>query len=97
MTTSDVNGVLTLAGMLELDFINDFQTGVTSLDQFVLATANSDITGSFLNVASGDRLNVGGFGSFRSGMERAALREPATSFSGDFTAVPSLPAPCSCC
>ena len=84
----DVNGALTLAGMLELDFINDFQLGVTSLDQFVLATANSDITGSFLNVASGDRLNVGGFGSFQVWYGAGSAFGASNLVLGDFTAVP---------
>jgi len=52
----DVNGVLTLAGMLDLDFINDFQNSLTSGNILTLATANSDILGSFSNVASGGYL-----------------------------------------
>ena len=60
----DVNGTLTLAGMLDLNFINDFQNSVTALDTFTLATANTDITGSFLNIASGNRFVMGTFGSF---------------------------------
>jgi hypothetical protein len=52
----DVNGVLTLAGMLDLDFINDFQNSLTSGEILTLATANSDILGSFSNVASGGYL-----------------------------------------
>ncbi|MBL9133495.1 MAG: PEP-CTERM sorting domain-containing protein, partial [Verrucomicrobiaceae bacterium] len=52
----DVNGVLTLAGMLDLDFINDFQNSLTSGEILTLATANSAILGSFSNVASGSYL-----------------------------------------
>ncbi len=84
----DVNGALTLAGMLDLNFINDFQTGVTSLDQFTLATANTDITGSFLNVASGGRLNVGSFGSFQVWYGAGSAFGASNLVLGDFTAVP---------
>lgn len=52
----DVNGVLTLAGMLDLDFINDFQNALPGNEILTLATANSDILGSFSNVASGGYL-----------------------------------------
>lgn len=52
----DVNGVLTLAGMLDLDFINDFQNSLPSGEILTLATANSAILGSFSNVASGSYL-----------------------------------------
>ncbi|MDZ4401665.1 PEP-CTERM sorting domain-containing protein [Prosthecobacter sp.] len=52
----DVNGVLTLAGILDLDMLNGFENLVTSSDVFTLATANSPILGSFSNVASGSRV-----------------------------------------
>ncbi|MBK8035638.1 MAG: PEP-CTERM sorting domain-containing protein [Verrucomicrobiaceae bacterium] len=52
----DVNGVLTLAGMLDLDFINDFQNSLTNGEFLTLATADSAILGSFSNVASGGHL-----------------------------------------
>lgn len=52
----DVNGVLTLAGMLDLDFINDFQNSLTSGNILTLATADSAILGSFSNVSSGSYL-----------------------------------------
>jgi len=52
----DVNGVLTLAGMLDLDFINDFEVSAASGGPLTLATANSAILGSFSNVASGSYL-----------------------------------------
>ncbi|MBE7496318.1 MAG: PEP-CTERM sorting domain-containing protein [Verrucomicrobiaceae bacterium] len=52
----DVNGVLTLAGMLDLDFINDFQNSLPNNEILTLATANSAILGSFSNVASGGYL-----------------------------------------
>jgi uncharacterized protein with beta-barrel porin domain len=52
----DVNGTLELAGMLDLDFINGFQNSLTNGNILTLATANTDINGSFLNVASGGYL-----------------------------------------
>jgi fibronectin-binding autotransporter adhesin len=54
----DVNGVLTLAGMLDLDFINDFQNAVQMTDVFTIATADSPVLGSFSNVASGGYLTT---------------------------------------
>ncbi len=52
----DVNGTLTLAGMLDLDLINGFEELVQFNDVFTLATANSPILGAFSNVASGSRI-----------------------------------------
>jgi len=49
----DVNGTLTLAGLLDLDFINDFQNTLPNGEMLMLATANNAILGSFANVASG--------------------------------------------
>ncbi|MBE2286700.1 MAG: PEP-CTERM sorting domain-containing protein, partial [Prosthecobacter sp.] len=52
----DVNGTLTLAGMLDLSLINAFDSLVQPNDVFTLATADSPILGAFSNVASGDRI-----------------------------------------
>jgi hypothetical protein len=52
----DVNGTLTLAGILDLDMLNGFENLVTSSDVFTLATANAPILGAFSNVASGSRV-----------------------------------------
>ncbi|MBL9130840.1 MAG: PEP-CTERM sorting domain-containing protein, partial [Verrucomicrobiaceae bacterium] len=60
----DVNGVLTLAGMLDLDFINTFENSVTYSDVFTLATADSPILGSFSNIASGSRLGTNSIHTF---------------------------------
>jgi fibronectin-binding autotransporter adhesin len=60
----DVNGVLTLAGLLDLDFIDTFENSVSGADIFYLATADSDILGSFSNVASGSRLGTNSIHSF---------------------------------
>ena len=49
----DVNGVLTLGGLLDVDFINGFETNLPNGQWLTLATANSAILGSFSNVASG--------------------------------------------
>ncbi len=52
----DVNGTLTLAGLLDLDFLNGFESMVQYGDIFTLATADSAILGAFSNVVSGSRL-----------------------------------------
>lgn len=52
----DVNGTLTLAGLLDLDFLDGFENTITYGDILTLATANSPILGAFSNVASGGRL-----------------------------------------
>ncbi len=52
----DVNGTLTLAGLLDLDFLNGFENSVQYANVFTLATADSAILGAFSNVASGSRL-----------------------------------------
>jgi len=60
----DVNGIATLAGILELDLDNIFDDTLVGTEIFTLLTANSAILGSFSNVASGSRLTVGNQGSF---------------------------------
>jgi T5SS/PEP-CTERM-associated repeat protein len=58
------NGVATLDGLLQVGFINGFETNVLSSDTFPLLTADT-LTESFTNVLSGERLmTVGGEGSF---------------------------------
>lgn len=54
----DVNGTLTLAGLLDLDFLNGFEDSVQYANVFTLATADSAILGAFSNVASGSRLQT---------------------------------------
>lgn len=54
----DVNGVLTLGGLLDVDFINLFENSVVPSDIFTIATADSAILGSFSNVASGSRIGT---------------------------------------
>ena len=54
----DVNGVLTLAGLLDVDFISLFENSVLPSDIFTIATADSAILGSFSNVASGSRIGT---------------------------------------
>ncbi len=61
----DVNGDVTLDGVLTLAFLDGFETLVSASDTFVLLTADSDITGVFTNITSGERLDtIDGFGSF---------------------------------
>lgn len=58
------NGVATLDGLLQVGFINGFETNVLSSDTFTLLTADT-LTGSFTNVLSGERLTTAnGEGSF---------------------------------
>lgn len=54
----DVNGVLTLAGLLDVDFINGFQNSLQLNDAFTIATANSPILGAFSNAASGSLVST---------------------------------------
>lgn len=61
----DVNGVATLAGILQVDLDAIFGSTLTGSETFTLLTSNSLLSGSFSNVASGSRLDVfGGNGSF---------------------------------
>ena len=52
----DVNGTLTLAGLLDLDFTNDFQHMLAEGTLFTLLNSNSSVLGSFSNVANGGLL-----------------------------------------
>jgi T5SS/PEP-CTERM-associated repeat protein len=59
------NGVAALDGLLQVSFINGFETNVLNSDIFTLLTTTNVLTGSFTNVLSGERLmTVGGEGSF---------------------------------
>jgi fibronectin-binding autotransporter adhesin len=49
----DVNGTLTLAGLLNLSFLNDFQNSLGMGSLFTLATSDAAVLGSFSNVANG--------------------------------------------
>lgn len=60
----DVNGVTTLAGILDVNLDSIFGGTLTGGETFTLLTSNSTLTGSFSNVANGSRLNVLG-GSFQ--------------------------------
>jgi hypothetical protein len=51
-----VNGILTLGGLLDVDFINGFENSVQFSDMFTIVTSTSPILGSFSNVASGSQL-----------------------------------------
>jgi T5SS/PEP-CTERM-associated repeat protein len=59
------NGVATLDGLLQVGFINGFQTNVLNSNTFTLLTATNVLTGSFTDVLSGERLmTADGEGSF---------------------------------
>jgi hypothetical protein len=61
----DVNGTSPLNGTLQVSFFGGFESAVAAGDEFTLMTANAALTGSFLNVASGSRINtLDGFASF---------------------------------
>lgn len=51
-----VNGILTLGGLLDVDFINGFENSVQFADMFTIVTSTSPILGAFSNVASGSLL-----------------------------------------
>jgi T5SS/PEP-CTERM-associated repeat protein len=58
------NGVATLGGLLQLSFVNGFETNVLGADKFTLMSAKT-LSGSFNNVFSGQRLTTAdGAGSF---------------------------------
>lgn len=61
----DVNGVLTLGGLLDVDFINSFEGSVLPTDTFTIATANSAILGAFSNVTSGGWIGTNTFANFQ--------------------------------
>lgn len=53
----DVNGTLTLAGLLNLSFLDDFQNSLQTGDLFTIATSDAAVLGSFSNVANGGFLS----------------------------------------
>lgn len=72
----DVNGLLTLGGTLNVSFVNDFHSSVQQSDHFILASANSAISGSLANVLNGERLyTTDGYGSFLVNYGRGAARK----------------------
>jgi hypothetical protein len=52
------NGVVTLSGLLEVNFIDGFATNVLSSDIFTVLAASSPIGGAFSNVLNGQRLTT---------------------------------------
>ncbi len=52
----NVNGSVALGGQLVLTFVNGFQNSVSGTDTFTLMTSGSAFSGSFVNIASGNRL-----------------------------------------
>ncbi len=61
----DVGGTFTAAGQLAVEFVNNFQSSITSADTFDIIHAVGGITGSFSNAVSGGTVETtDGFGSF---------------------------------
>ena len=54
----NVTGSATLAGELEVSFINGFDASVKATDKFYVAAAGSNIEGAFANVPSGGRVTT---------------------------------------
>ncbi len=85
----DVNGDVSLEGMLTLTFLNGFEYLVSDSDTFILLTADSDIIGSFNNVASGDRLlTADGLGSFVVHYGVSSPGDASQLVLGDFQLIP---------
>ena len=84
----DVNGIASLAGILELDLDNLFGNTLVGTETFTLLTANSAIQGSFSNVASGSRLTVGNQGSFAIHYGAGSAFGSSNVVASDFIVVP---------
>jgi hypothetical protein len=52
----NVNGTVGLAGNLVLSFANGFQNSVTGANTFTILSSTAALSGTFANIASGDRL-----------------------------------------
>ena len=77
-----------LAGLLRATFIDAFESSVKSSDVFSLLTSDQALTGSFDNVASGQRLSTAdGLGSFLVTYGLGSATPNAVTLSG-FIAVP---------
>ncbi len=60
-----VTGTTTLAGTLQLSFVNGFQDTITHADTFTILTSDSALTGLFSNVADGGLIRTtDGLGQF---------------------------------
>ncbi len=85
----DVAGTLTLAGLLDLDLINGFESSITNGNLFTLVTSASDILGAFSNVASGDRLSTSDLlGSFAVYYGAGSPYGGSSLVIGDYSSVP---------
>lgn len=59
------SGVVTLAGALNVSFLDGFENLIVSSDSFDILTSDRSLSGTFSNVASGSRLTTSdGIGSF---------------------------------
>lgn len=62
----NVSGMAVLNGSLSLDLLNSYENLIATSQTFVILDAGSPLTGSFMNVASGQRLiTADGLGSFQ--------------------------------
>ncbi len=73
----NVTGNVSLAGVINISFLNNFNTSILPTDSFTLLTVdpNDTLSGSFLNAADGARINTtDGLGSFLIHYSPAASR-----------------------
>jgi hypothetical protein len=84
----NVAGATTLGGTLTLTFAYEFQSSVTNANTFTLLNAGT-ISGSFLNVANGQRLaTLDNFGSFQVNYGSGSAFAPNLLVLSAFTPVP---------
>ncbi len=84
-----VSSALVLDGSLALDFSGGFENTILGSNTFVLLNAGATLTGSFANVANGQRLwTSDGFGSFEVHYGAASLFSPSSLVLANFEAVP---------
>jgi PKD repeat protein len=92
----NVSNAVTLAGNLEVRFINGFQATASSNATFTVLVAGGSLSNAFANVADGGRLFTGdGFGSFRVNYSPATKTVVLSDFqailsvAADFSASPA--------
>ena len=85
----NVSSALVLDGSLALDFSGGFENTILGANSFVLLNAGSTLTGSFANVANGQRLwTSDGLGSFEVHYGAASIFSPSSLVIANFEAVP---------
>ncbi|WP_164975999.1 beta strand repeat-containing protein [Oleiharenicola lentus] len=84
-----VSSALVLSGSLALDFSGGFQNSILGANTFTLLNSGATLTGSFANVANGQRLwTADGFGSFEVHYGAASIFSPSSLVLANFEAVP---------